>query len=364
MTEVHQFLSTFAGRDAIGMHSLRLRRLLREAGFASDIYALDTHDDVRNIAFDATTFRDHVPSDRDSWILYHFSIGSPLLDLVRGLDVPLALDYHNITDAKYFWRWEPRAAARMLEGRRQLADIAPEVRFALADSRFNECELVELGYTRTAVAPILVDFADYDSEPDASLLARRRRDREPGGSDWLAVGRIAPNKCQHDIVLAFAAYRRLHDPHARLTLIGGQSAGQYWRALHRLAADLGIADAVRFTDVVSHAELLACYRTADVLLCLSEHEGFNVPVLEAMYFDVPVVAFAAGAVPDTVGDGGLLLTDKEPVVVASAVERLRSDVSLRTRLVDAGRKRVEHFSIARTGPQLIESLTTLMKESP
>jgi glycosyltransferase involved in cell wall biosynthesis len=363
VTEVHQFLSTFAGRDAIGMHTIRLRTLLRAAGFASDIYALDTHDDVRHDAYDANTFRDRVPVGRDAWILYHFSIGSPLLDLVRALDLPLALDYHNITDAKYFWRWEPRAAARMLEGRRQLADIVSSVRFALADSRFNERELVELGCKRTAVAPILIDFADYDAPPDATVLARRRRARQAGGTDWLSVGRIAPNKCQHDIVLAFAAFRRLHDPLARLTLVGGQSAGEYWRALHRLARDLGIADAVTFTDVVSHADLLACYRTADVLLCLSEHEGFNVPVLEAMNFDVPVVAYAAGAVPDTVGDAGLLLADKDPLVVASAAERLRSDASLRTRLVDAGRRRVEHFSIARTGPQLIETLSTLMKES-
>jgi glycosyltransferase involved in cell wall biosynthesis len=363
VTEVHQFLSTFAGRDAIGMHTIRLRALLRDAGFASDIYALDTHDDVRHDAYSANTFRDRVPADRDAWILYHFSIGSPLLDTVRSLDVPIALDYHNITDAKFFWRWEPRAAARMLEGRRQLAEIAPDVRFALADSRFNEQELIALGCKHTAVAPILVDFADYDSTPDAALLARRRRARQDGGTDWLAVGRIAPNKCQHDIVLAFATFRRIHDPRARLTLIGGQSAGEYWRALHRLAEDLGIADAVTFTDVVSHAELVACYRTADVYLCLSEHEGFNVPVLEAMHFDVPVVAYAAAAVPDTVGDGGLLLAGKDPLVVATAVERLRSDASLRARLVDAGRRRVEHFGIARTGPQMIEALTTLMKES-
>lgn len=341
------------------MHALRLRKLLREAGFASDIYALDTHDDVRSQALDAKAFR----GERDAWILYHFSIGSPLLDLVRAFDVPIALDYHNITEAKYFWRWEPRAAARMLEGRRQLADVAPDVRFALADSRFNEHELVELGYKHTAVAPILLDFADYDSPPDAALLTRRRKARQAGGTDWLGVGRIAPNKCQHDIVLAFAAYRRLHDPRARLTLIGGQSAGEYWRALHRLAADLGISDAVTFTDVVNHAELVACYRTADVLLCLSEHEGFNVPVLEAMHFDIPVLAYAAGALPDTVGDGGLVLTDKDPVIVASAVERIRSDASLRTRLVDAGRKRVEHFSIARTGPLLIEALTSLMEST-
>ena len=363
MTEVHQFLSTYAGRDAIGMHTRRLRALLREAGFVSDIYALDTHDDVRHDAHTAASFRDRVPTGRDAWILYHFSIGSSLLDTVRAFDVPIALDYHNITDAKFFWRWEPRAAATMLEGRRQLADIAPNVRFALADSRFNEQELIDLGCKHTAVAPILVDFADYDSTPDATVLARRRRARQTGGTDWLSVGRIAPNKCQHDIMLAFAAFRRIHDPSARLTLIGGQSAGEYWRALHRLTTDLEIADAVTFTDVVTHAELVACYRTADVYVCLSEHEGFNVPVIEAMHFDVPIVAFAAAAVPDTVGEGGLLLTDKDPVIVATAVERLRSDPSLRTRLVDAGRRRVEHFSIANTGPQMIESLTRLMKET-
>jgi L-malate glycosyltransferase len=363
VTEVHQFLSTLAGRDAIGMHTLRMRTLLREAGFASDIYALDTHDDVRGESKDPLAFRERPRADPDCWILYHFSIGSPLTDIVRAIDAPVALDYHNITDAKYFWRWEPRAAARMLEGRRQLAEIAPEAAFALADSEFNEREVAALGCRRTAVAPILLDFHDYDSPPDAAWLDRRRRARDAGGTDWLAVGRIAPNKCQHDVVAAFAAFRRLHDPRARLTLVGGQSAGLYWRELHRLVADLGIADAVRFTDVVSHAELLACYRTADVFVCLSEHEGFNVPVLEAMYFGVPVVAYAAAAVPGTVGDGGLLLVDKDPLVVATAVERLRSDASLRTRLVTAGRERVEHFSIARTGPLLIEALTTMMKES-
>jgi glycosyltransferase involved in cell wall biosynthesis len=251
----------------------------------------------------------------------------------------------------------------MLEGRRQLAVAAPAVRFGVADSEFNQRELDDLGCPRTAVAPILLDFREYDAAPDADLLATRRRARAAGGLDWLAVGRVAPNKCLHDVVLAFAVYRKIHDPRARLTLVGGQSAGLYWRALHKLAVDLDIADAVTFTDVITHAELLACYRTADVLCCLSEHEGFNVPVVEAMYFDVPVVAYAAAAVPDTVGDAGLVLTDKDPLVVATAVERLRSDASLRQSLVEAGRKRVEHFSMERTGPHWIDTLNGLMQET-
>jgi len=363
VTEVHQFLPTFAGRDAIGMHTLRLRKLLRDAGFDSDIYAVDIHEDVRAQARPASGFRNRPRATDDAWILYHFSIGHQLFDQVRELDVPIALDYHNVTDAKFFWRWEPRAATTMLEGRRQLAVAAPSVRFALADSEFNEREIIDLGCEHTAVAPILIDFTDYDTPPDATLLAERQRTRAQGGSDWLSVGRVAPNKCQHDVMLAFAVYRRIYDPRARLTLVGGQSAGLYWRALHTLAEDLGIAGAVTFTDVVSHAQLLAYYRTTDVFVLLSEHEGFNVPVLEAMHFDVPVVAFAASAVPDTVGDAGILLTDKSPVVVAAAAERLRSDALLRTSLVESGRKRVEHFSIARTGPHMLDALTRLMKES-
>ncbi len=345
------------------MHARRLRQLMREAGFDSDIYALEHYDDPHDDALEAAALPARVRAGTDTWLLYHFAIGSPLLDLAQQLDVALALDYHNITDAKYFWRWKPVAAASMLEGRRQLAAVARDVRFALADSAFNERELVSLGCPLTAVAPILIDFADYDTEPDASLLARRRRARSSGGSDWLAVGRIAPNKCAHDVVLAFAAYRRIHDPKARLTLVGGQSAELYWRALHRLTAELDIDDAVTFTDVVTHAQLLACYRTADLLVSLSEHEGFNVPVLEAMHFGVPVVAYAATATTDTVGDGGLLLTDKSPIVVATAAERLRSDASLRQRLVDAGRNRVEQFSIARTGPHMIQTIERLMGES-
>jgi glycosyltransferase involved in cell wall biosynthesis len=360
VTEVHQFLSTFAGRDAIGAHTLRLRRLLRDAGFRSDIYAVDTHDDVRTEAHAADGFPRRAGAGSDAWILYHFSIGHPLFDRVREYDAQLALDYHNVTDAKYFWRWEPRAATTMLEGRRQLAVAATVVQFGIADSEFNQRELDALGCPRTAVEPILLDFREYDATPDPDLLAARRRARAAGGLDWLAVGRVAPNKCLHDVVFAFATYRKVHDPRARLTVVGGQSAGLYWRALHKLTHALDVADAVTFTDVISHAELLACYRTADVLLCLSEHEGFNVPVVEAMHFDVPVVAYAAAAVPDTVGDAGLLLTDKDPVVVATAVERLRSDASLRQSLVEAGRKRVEHFSMERTGPQWIDTLTSLM----
>jgi glycosyltransferase involved in cell wall biosynthesis len=356
---VHQFLPTFAGRDAIGQHCVRLRRILRDAGYASEIYARDMHDDVRDQARNA---RDYRPGP-DDWALYHFSVGNPLADDLAEIGVPIGLDYHNITEARYFLRWEPVVASILYEGRRQLASMAACTRFALADSTFNEEEVIELGFAPTAVAPILIDFTDYDRAPNANLVERRIRRRESGGADWLCVSRLAPNKCQHDVIAAFATYRKVFDPAARLTLVGGQSAIRYSNALKRLCRELGIAGAVTFTDVVDHADLLAYYRSADVLVSLSEHEGFSVPVLEAMYFDMPVVAYACCAVPETVGDAGLLLDGKDPLLVSAAVAEVLGDSTARKRLTVAGKERVDYFSLDRTGPRMLDALMTMIEQS-
>jgi glycosyltransferase involved in cell wall biosynthesis len=358
MTAIHQFLPTFAGRDAIGMHTLRLQQLLRDAGYESDIYARFMHDEVKSRAYNFDEFAKRNPSRTDTLALYHYSIGDKMVDELSTMGVPIALDYHNITEARFFLRWDPAAAITMFDGRRQLASLATAVNFSLADSSFNEAELVELGFTRTAVAPILIDFAEFDGAPDPTLVEQRRR--APGGADWLCVGRIAPNKCQHDVIASFAAYRKLYDANARLTFVGGRAALTYSRALETLARDLDVAQAVTFADTVTHAELLAYYRTSDVFVMLSEHEGFNVPVLEAMHFDVPVVAYASCAVPETVGDGGLLLAEKDPVLVATAVHETLSSDDVRSRLVAAGRRRVEHFGVANTGPRVLGTIKEML----
>ena len=210
--------------------------------------------------------------------------------------------------------------------------------------------------------PVLIDFSTYETDPDTELLAARRARRSTGGTDWVSVGRLAPNKCPHDVIAAFAAYRRCFDGAARLTVVGNRhSAMQYTLACEQLAHDLDVADAVAFTGSLRHEELLAVYRTADVFVGCSEHEGFGVPTLEAMYFDVPVVAYAAAATPEIVGDAGVLLDSKDPLVVATAVHEVLSSTSLRNALTAAGRKRVTDFDLATTGPRFIETLQTLMR---
>jgi len=251
------------------------------------------------------------------------------------------VDYHNITPAVHFARWEPALAGNLAKGRRQLGALEPRASLGMADSAFNARELDELGYVRTAVVPILLDVASFEAhEPDPMV---RRLD----AVTWLFVGRLAPNKAQHDVVKAFAAYRKLYDPTARLRLVGGSSSHRYENTLREFVAGLGLESAVEI---------------ADVLVVCSEHEGFLVPLLEAMHHRLPIVAYAAAAVPETVDDAGLLLNVKDPCTVATAVHRVVSDDRLRAQLVDAGTRRVRDFDIARSRRKLLDAVEPVVEQ--
>jgi glycosyltransferase involved in cell wall biosynthesis len=270
---------------------------------------------------------------------------------------PLAVDYHNITPAKYFKRWNPPVAEVARAARAEMRRLASSTAYGLADSSYNAAELTQEGYPDTSVVPILIDFADYDAAPDQATLTRLRRQAEGGGAHWVFVGRVMAHKCQHDIIAGFAAYRRLFDPKARLSIVGERTLLlPYSRALERLAVELELADAVDFTDNLTFDQLLAYYRTADVYVSLSEHEGFCVPLLEAMHFGVPTVAYASTAVPETAGDATVLLPEKDPLTVAVAVNRVLTDDKLRKTLIEAGHRRVEHFSLVNNRRRLMEAL--------
>ncbi len=292
-------------------------------------------------------------------ILYHASTHSSMVAFLTERREALAVDYHNITPSRYFARWEPVAAASMERARAELRHLAPVTALALADSPFNEAELVNVGYRRTTVSPLLVDYQRYDGPADGRALARLERQRAMGGARWLFVGRLAPNKCQHDVIGAFAAYRRLFDGRATLTLAGGITSRLYFRSLCRLIEDLDVGDSVELLEAVPFRELLAHYRTSDVFVCLSEHEGFCIPIVEAMRVGTPVVAFRAAAVPDTVAGGGVLLGDKDPLMVACAVDRVLSDEGLRAELVEAGQARADEFTLDKTSKLLVEPLAEL-----
>ncbi|MGH9123021.1 MAG: glycosyltransferase, partial [Acidimicrobiales bacterium] len=282
---------------------------------------------------------------------------------------PLIVDYHNITPAEYFDRWEPAAAASMRLARAELAALSPAVGLGLADSSFNRAELDDLGYAHTATAPLLVDLGPFRRLPGprppatgASPNGAPTQSR-PSGARWLFVGRVAPNKCQHDLIAAFAVYRRLYDPAASLALVGGATSPRYRGALQRMAANLGLGTSVQLLGGLPFPRLLAEYASADVFVCLSEHEGFCAPLLEAMQLGVPTVAYAAAAVPETLGQAGILLGGKDPLHVALAVGGLLADPELRRSLVDAGLHRASELGLAASSKTFLATLTGWLAET-
>ena len=297
-----------------------------------------------------------VPARRDDRLVYQVAIGSPVADWLIDRDETLIANHHNFTPMRFLQAWDPTATHGVVWGRKQLQRMAGRSSLGIADSRFNQLDLEAAGFAESVVVPVLVDLASSDHDVDEELLQRLRDAKADGGRDWLFVGRIAPNKCQHDLVAALAAHRRAYGSPTRLHLVGGSTSASYSFALERFVAELGLEDAVEITGSVSAGALGAYYRAADVLVCVSEHEGFCVPVIEAMHHDVPVVAFGAGAVAETVGAGGLVLDRKDPETVATAVELLLADESLRAAFVAAGRARCAELDPAKARTEFVAAV--------
>ncbi|MGH9158029.1 MAG: glycosyltransferase family 4 protein [Acidimicrobiales bacterium] len=360
MVAVHQFLPTFAPRDAIGTHTRHAQRILRDMGVESDIYAegLPAGGWKRARPYRTFSWR-RTPLGR-TWLLYQFSTGSAVAEYLRTRPEPKVVNYHNVTTAALFAPWEPHVGVELDEGRRQLGEMAPACALGIAVSSFNEADLRAAGARHTVVAPVLVDLDDRSGPPDPEVGDRLARAKARGGADWLFVGRVAPHKCQHDVVRAFAAYRRLYDPAARLHLVGAVGSHAYATALQRFVCGLGLTGAVDLAGSVSPPALAAYYEAADAFVCLSEHEGFCVPVIEAMGSGTPVVAFGAAAVPETVRGAGVILAAKDPVVVAAAVSRVLGDAGLRVALAAAGRRRAADFSLARSSARFRAVMADLL----
>jgi glycosyltransferase involved in cell wall biosynthesis len=351
MPTLHQFTPTLDA-GAVGAHLLEIQRTLRAAGWDSEVFAERAVAPYQGRAHPHTDYGTSVAARREDVVVYHTAIGSVVGDwLMARRPARLVIDYHNITPPSWFEGWLPDLAYGLGWGRGQLRRLARRARFGLADSAFNAAELADVGFRATAVLPILVPAGSLGGAPSPALVDRLRS--QPGGR-WVFVGRLAPNKRQHLIVGALSAYRRAYDPSARLFLVGGTSAPHYETALRRYIAELGLQEAVTITGPVSDADRNAYYAAADVFVCLSGHEGFCVPLLEAWYHDLPIVASAGTAVTETLGDGGILLPGAGAEAVAAAVARVVTDPAVGDAVRAAGRARLEEYSLARAEARLLD----------
>jgi glycosyltransferase involved in cell wall biosynthesis len=289
--------------------------------------------------------------------MFHFSIGSEVADLFRLLPNRRVLVYHNITPPEFFRGVNPQVAALCARGREELRALRSHSRLALADSEFNRRELEALGFENTAMLPIVLDPDRYAMRPVPSL----ERPYRDGHVNFLHVGRLVPNKRIEDVLKVFYFYRRRINPDSRLFLVGIDTDMEiYAVALRQMIHDLGISG-VAFAGRVSQAELVTYYRLAHVYLCMSEHEGFCAPLVEAMHLGVPVIAYAAAAVPETLGDAGALVLRKDFPEIAELAAMVCEDDTLRAEMVAAGRDRARRFFPEVIAPRLRELVEPLWR---
>lgn len=321
--------------DAITDEAFLLRRWLREMNFTSDIFAQYIHPTLENEVRPVTTWRQQA---NEEWLIYHHSIGSPVAEQLMASSLRLILIYHNVTPPEFFTTINPALSREMSEGRAQLLALRSHTALALADSSFNEQDLIAAGFPKTGVLSIALDESNLNLPSNPDLFARYDR----AGVYLLFVGRQVPNKKQEDLIKLLYFYQRI-EPRARLFLIGDAWVPAYAHWLRDLSIDLGLEDAVVFAGQVTQQDLVTYYRLANVYVSMSEHEGFGKPLIESMYFGLPVLAYAAAAVPGTLGDAGVQFHHKDYEALAEVIDILVRDASLRRRIIARQRERVKEF---------------------
>jgi glycosyltransferase involved in cell wall biosynthesis len=325
--QIHQMMAALSYGDAIGNEALRIQQILRTRGFDSDIFAESVHPEMAGKARKLWDYRNI--SSPDNILILHFSIGAGVSTFAYHLPDRILLVYHNITPARWFVPYHEHLAGLCYHGRRELAAFVDRTSLALGDSEFNRMELEVVGFHSTGVLPLLLDRDQLALPPSPTVLEMFDDDK----TNFMFVGRIIPNKRFEDLVKVFQIYQKYIEPNCRLILVG-ESKGfeRYFDALVRYIDELELKDVV-LTGHVDTDDLAAYYQVADLFLCLSEHEGFCVPLIEAFRFGVPVMAFEAGAVAETLGGAGVLVREKRFDEIAEMAHLLVHDEDIRRKVI-------------------------------
>lgn len=348
---VNQWVPAAHRGDAIGDSARHVREMLRRAGHESDLFALTMDDDLRG---DVRPFDDPA-ARRGDVTIFHFALPSPMTAAFASLDGAKVLQYHNITPASFFAPYDPGLFRLAALGRAELRTLAGHVDLALGDSDFNRQELEEMGFAPTGVVPVAVNTDRITGGPPRPALEKILGD---GLINFLFVGRIVPNKRIEDHIRLAEVYKRYVDAYYRFIFVGRyDGVPRYFAQVQALLTQYeNLADRFWFTGPVPDEDLAAFYRWADVYISLSEHEGFCVPLLEAMAADVPVLAYAAGAVPETLGGAGVLFSPKDLEFAAEMMGMLVYDRQVREAVLAGQRRRLADFAPERIEAKLMESL--------
>ncbi len=354
LPRVDQILVGFSPGDAASQFALSVKRELEALGLQSQLYAEfmspDAHDWCRPI-------QEYRPSSDDS-LIFHYTIGSETVihTFKNAMVAKRGILYQNITPAHFFAPYQKTdLTAQIIHGqlefgRNQLESVVRLSDFLLTVSEFNARELRPFARCDVDLAPIFLDENQWleisEDEPTSRALA-------DGAVNFLFTGRIAPNKCQEDVIRLFAWYHRHINVNSRLILVGKPNPENYFADLRRLACDLGIDHRVWFTGYISQAQLLAIYRNTHLFVSMSEHEGFGVPLLEAMRFDIPILAYAAPGVAETLSGSGIVFNQKNFPELAELCHLVVTNAGeIRTQVLAGQKERLTYFSSSELSTKL------------
>ena len=351
---IDQLVPAYHRGDAIGDEATNLRRFFEAQGFESQVYRLSCDPELESESESFSRFPEPSPSDIT---VLHFALPSPMTAAFRCLPSKKVIIYHNVTAPEFFAGYSEEMARIARLGRQELRSLARTVDVALADSPFNAHELEASGFRETRVFPLYLDWDRY-KRPVNPFVQRLFRD---GRVNILFVGRVAPNKKIEDLIKVTFYYKKYISPLVRLVVVGKTGAlPVYYRALTQLADDFLLApEEVCFTGHLPDDEMFALYRAADAFVSLSEHEGFCLPLVESMIFDLPVIAYDSTAVPDTLGGAGLLVRDKSPEKIAELLDIVVRNESLRKKIICGQRERLKRLQSEGREPFLLAMIARL-----
>ncbi|MCC5815425.1 MAG: glycosyltransferase family 4 protein [Leptospira sp.] len=331
---VCQFSTGFHPGDAISQEMIAFDKYFKRIGFNSEIFAEHIGSAVKKIAHKYNRYK----PEKFDVIVYHHSIHSNVLDWVLKQPCKKILIYHNVTPSHFFEPYDLQFSYLLSQGKNELIPLRDKFAFCLADSEFNRQELLDMGYQKVSVLPILYDFTNLDSEYVV---------RNPfSGIKIVFIGRISPNKKQDDLIRFAEVYRKFFRSDFQIQLVGYASPASknYLEELEKLTRFYDLEEHIHLSGYVTQKELNGYYREADIFLSMSEHEGFCVPLLEAMYFQIPVLAYDAGAVADTMDRAGILFKQKDFPLLCSTIEEILSNDEFRQSILMKQNQRLTEFN--------------------
>ena len=354
---IDQLIPAYHRGDAIGDTATHMKTFFRSSGYESEIYCLDRD---KGLDKDSRLFQEFPrPSQEDITIL-HFALPSPLTKTLIEIPSKKVLIYHNITPHVFFQDFSDEMARISRYGREELRSLASHVELALADSEYNQRELIDLGFKNALVFPLFIDFKKY-RQPESRFVYELFRD---GRLNILFVGRIVPNKKIEDLIRVVFYYKKYISPMVRLIVAGKTSSlPAYFQSLIRMADEFYLKpDEICFTGHIPDEELYALYKSSDVFLSLSEHEGFGLPFIESMIFDLPIVAYDCTAVPYTLGSAGILIRDKRVDYIAELLETINKNVKIRKDILSGQRNRLQQFQEQGLNSFLRQNMENLLRK--